>query len=127
MKPDGVFKMSYAINKIIFDYLQVSNNVILEGDVLQALSELLLQKPQYDWSSVKWHEGTLLLDNVINKKDQAEIAELEAVMDYIVSDTKKRPFKMKMPSRKHKTISIHSCNMQKDGIFLNSYQQCWVC
>ena len=78
---DGVFKMSYAINKIIF-----------EGDVLQALSELLLQKPQYDWSLVKWHEGTLLPDNVINKKDQGVITELEAVMEYIVSDTEKEAF-----------------------------------
>ena len=89
---DGVFKMSYAINKIIFDYLQVNNDVTLEGDVLQALSELLLQKPQYDWSLVKWHEGTPLLDNVINKKDQGVIVELAVVMDYIVSDTEKEAF-----------------------------------
>ena len=123
---DGVFKMSYAINKIIFDYLQVNNDVTLEGDVLQALSELLLQKPQYDWSSVKWHEGTLLPDNVINKKDQGVITELAAVMDYIVT-LKKRPFKMRTLSRKHKMILIHSWNMQKNGISLNSYQQCWVC
>ena len=67
---DGVFKMLYAINKIIFDYLQVNNDVRLEGDVRQALSELLLQKPQYDWSSVKWHEGTPLPDNVTNKKEK---------------------------------------------------------
>ena len=40
---DGIFQMSYAINKIIFDYLQVNNDVTLEGDVLQALSELLSQ------------------------------------------------------------------------------------
>ena len=40
---DGVFKMSYAINKIIFDYLQVNKDVKLEGEVLQALSELLTQ------------------------------------------------------------------------------------
>ena len=86
---DGVFKMSYAINKIIFDYLQVNNNVTLEGDVVQALCELLLQKPQYDWSSVKWHEGTPLQDNVINKKDQGVIVELAAIMDYIESDTEK--------------------------------------
>ena len=84
--------MLYTINKIIFDYLQVNNDVTLEGDVLQALFELLLQKPQYHWSSVKWHEGTLLLDNVINKKDQGVITELEAVMDYIVSDTEKEAF-----------------------------------
>ena len=89
---DGVFKMSYAINKIIFDYLQVNNDVMLERDVLQALSELLLQKPQYDWSSVKWHEGTPLPDNVINKKEKGVIVELEAVMDYIVSNTEKEAF-----------------------------------
>ena len=88
----GVFKMLYAINKIIFDYLQVNNDVTLEGDVLQALSELLLQKLQYNWSLVKWHEGTPLLDNVINKKDQRVIMELAAVMDYIVSDTEKEAF-----------------------------------
>ena len=45
---DGIFKMSYVINKIIFAYLQVNNDVTLEEDVLQALSELLLQKPQYN-------------------------------------------------------------------------------
>ena len=65
---------------------------MLEGDILQALSELLLQKPQYDWSSVKWHEGTPLPDNVINKKAQGVIVELEVVMDYIVSDTAKEAF-----------------------------------
>ena len=89
---DGVFKMSYAINKIIFDYLQINNNVTLEEDVLQALSELLLQKPQYDWSLVKWYEGTPLLDNVINKKNQGVITELAVVIDYIVSDTEKEAF-----------------------------------
>ena len=41
---------------------------------------------------VKWHEGTLLPDNVINKKDQGVIVELAAVMDYIVSDTEKEAF-----------------------------------
>ena len=64
----------------------------MEGDVLQALFELLLQKPLYNWSSVKWHERTPLPDNVINKKDQGVIVELKAVMDYIVSDTEKEAF-----------------------------------
>ena len=40
---------------------------MLEGDVLQTLSELLSQKPQYEWSSVNWHEGTPLPPNVINQ------------------------------------------------------------
>ena len=81
---DGVFTMSYAINKIIFDHLQVNKDVMLERNVLQALSELLMQKPQYDWSSVQWHESKKLPKNVINKQPMGVQAELEAVLDYIV-------------------------------------------
>ena len=67
-------------------------DVTLEGDVLQALSELLSQKPQYEWSSVKWHEGALLPTNVINQESEGVITDLQAVMDYIVSDTEKEAF-----------------------------------
>ena len=97
---DGIFQMSYAINKIIFDYLQVNNDVTLEGDVLQALSELLSQKPQYKWSSVKWHEGALLPTNVINQESEGVIADLQAVMDYIVIDTEKEAFQDENAFRK---------------------------
>ena len=97
---DGIFQMSYAINKIIFDYLQVNNDVTLEGDVLEALSELLSQKPQYKWSSVKWHEGTPLLTNVINQESEGVIVDLQAVMDYIVSDTGKEAFQDENAFRK---------------------------
>ena len=89
---DGIFQMSYAINKIIFDYLQVDKDVMLEGDVLQALSELLSQKPQYDWSQIKWYEGPPLPENVINKVKEGITVELEAVMDYIVENTEKEAF-----------------------------------
>ena len=97
---DGIFQMSYAINKIIFDYLQVNNDVMLEGDVLQALSELLSHKPQYEWSSVKWHEGTPLPNNVINQESKGVIADLQAVMDDIVSDTEKEAFQDENAFRK---------------------------
>ena len=97
---DGIFQMSYAINKIIFDYLQVNNDVTLEGDVLQALSELLSHKPQYEWSLVKWHEGTPLRNNVINQESKGVIADLQAMMDYIVSDTEKEAFQDKKAFRK---------------------------
>ena len=97
---DGIFQMSYAINKIIFNYLQVNNDVTLEGDVLQALSELLSQKPQYKWSSVKWHEDALLPTNVINQESEGVIADLQAVMDYIVSDTEKEAFQDENTFRK---------------------------
>ena len=97
---NGIFQMSYAINKIIFDYLQVNNDVTLEGDVLQAQSELLSQKPQYEWSSVKWHEGTSLPLNVINQESEGVIADLQAVVEYIVSDTEKEVFQDENAFRK---------------------------
>ena len=98
----------YAINKILFDYIQVNIDFTLEGDVLQALSELLLQKPQYDWSLVKWHEGTPLPDNVINKKEQGVITELEVVMDYIVSNTEKEAFQDENAFQKAQNNFIHA-------------------
>ena len=97
---DGIFQMSYAINKIIFDYLQVNNDVTLDGDVLQALSELFTHKPQYERSLVKWHEGTPLPNNVINQESEGVITDLQAVMDYIVSDREKEAFQDKITFRK---------------------------
>ena len=97
---DGIFQMSYVINKIIFNHLQVNNDVTLEGNVLQALSELLSQKPQYEWSLVKWHEGTPLPTNVINQESEGVIMDLQVVMDYIVSDTEKEAFQDENTFRK---------------------------
>ena len=122
---DGIFQMSYAINKIIFNYLQVNNDVMLEGDVLQALSELLSQKPQYKWSSVKWHEGTPLLPNVIIQESEGKIADLQAVMDYIVSDMEKEAFQDENCLLKNLNKNFqNSFNMLKHGRCWNLCQQC---
>ena len=82
---DGKFSMMYAINKIIFDYLQVNNGVQQKMEVLQALSE-------YDWSQITWHKSTELPRNVINRKPTSVVAELEAVVDYIIKDQQKVAF-----------------------------------
>ena len=47
-KADGHFKSYFAVNKIIFDYLQVERDVQLESTVVQALGTLLDVKPEYD-------------------------------------------------------------------------------
>ena len=64
------------------------------------LSELLSQKPQYEWSLVKWHEGAPLPTNVINQESEGVIADLQVVMDYIVSDTEKEAFQDENAFRK---------------------------
>ena len=45
---DGHLKMYFAVNKIIFDYLQVERDVQLNSTVVQALGRLLDVKPEYD-------------------------------------------------------------------------------
>ena len=45
---DGHFKSYFAVNKIIFDYLQVERDVQLDSTVVQALGRLLDVKPEYD-------------------------------------------------------------------------------
>ena len=52
---DGHFKSYFAINKIIFDYLQAEKDVQLDSTVVQALSRLLDVKPEYDWTPLNWY------------------------------------------------------------------------
>ena len=67
---DGRFKSYFAINKIIFDYLQAEKDVQLDSTVVQALSRLLDVKPEYDWTPLNWYVNPDLPDNVdlINKQ-----------------------------------------------------------
>ena len=43
-----IFKSYFAVNKIIFDYLQVERDVQLDSTVVQALGRLLDVNPEYD-------------------------------------------------------------------------------
>ena len=45
---DGHFKSYFAVNKIIFDYLQVARDVKLDSTVVQALGRLLDITPEYN-------------------------------------------------------------------------------
>ena len=59
---DGMFKTYFAVNKIIFDYLQAEWDVELDSEVVQALGSLLDVKPEYDWVTLRWHENPDLPD-----------------------------------------------------------------
>ena len=52
---DGHFKLYFAVNKIIFDYLQVERDVQLDSTVVQELGRLLDVKPEYDWTPLNWY------------------------------------------------------------------------
>ena len=54
LEADGHFKSYFAVNKIIFDYLQVERDVQLDSTVVQALGRLLDVKPEYDWTPINW-------------------------------------------------------------------------
>ena len=66
-KADEWFQSYFAINKIIFDYLQAEKNVQLDSTVVQALGRLLDVKLEYDWTPLNWYVNHDLPDNVINQ------------------------------------------------------------
>ena len=83
---DGRFKSYFAINKIIFDYLQAEKDVQLDSTVVKALSRLLDVKPEYDWTPLNWYVNPDLPDNVINKQPSSVIADLIGVMEHIITE-----------------------------------------
>ena len=83
---DGRFKSYFAINKIIFDYLQAEKDVQLDSTVVQALSRLLEVKPEYDWTPLNWYVNPDLSDNVINQQPSSVIADLMGVMEHVIAD-----------------------------------------
>ena len=82
---DGRFKTYFAINKIIFDYLQAEKDVQLDNAVVQALSRFLDVKPEYDWMPLNWYVNPDLPDNVINQQPSSVIADLMGVMEHIIT------------------------------------------
>ena len=53
----------FAVNKIIFHYLQVERDLQLDSTVVQALGRLLDVKPEYDWTPLNWYVNSDLPDN----------------------------------------------------------------
>ena len=80
------FKSYFAINKIIFDYLQAEKDMQLDSTVVQALSRLLDVKLEYDWMPLNWYVNPDLPDTVINKQPSSVIADLMGVMDHIITE-----------------------------------------
>ena len=96
---DGHFKSYFAINKIIFDYLQAEKDVQLDSTVVQALSRLLDVKPEYDWTPLNWYVNPDLPDNVINKQPSSVIADLMGVMEHIITEGEEEAYQSKIQYR----------------------------
>ena len=99
-KADGCFKSYFAINKIIFDYLQAEKDVQLDSTVVQALSRLLDVKPEYDWMPLNWYMNPDLPDNVINQQPSSVIADLMGVMEHIITDGEEEAYQSEIQYRK---------------------------
>ena len=80
---DGHFKLYFAVNKIIFDYLQVKRDLQLDSTVVQALGRLLDVKPEYDWTPLNWYVNP---DNVIKQQPSSVIADLIYVIEHIITE-----------------------------------------
>ena len=96
---DGCFKSYFAINKIIFDYLQAEKDVQLDSTVVQALSRLLDVKPEYDWTPLNWYVNPDLPDNVINKQPSSVIADLMGVMEHIITEGEEEAYQSEIQYR----------------------------
>ena len=96
---DGRFKLYFAINKIIFDYLQAEKDVQLDSTVVQALSRLLDVKPEYDWTPLNWYVNPDLPDNVINKQPSSVIADLMGVMEHIITEGEEEAYQSEIQYR----------------------------
>ena len=96
---DGRFKSYFAINKIIFDYLQAEKDVQLDSTVVQALSRLLDVKPEYDWMPLNWYVNPDLPDNVINQKPSSVIADLMGVMEHIITEGEEEAYQSEIQYR----------------------------
>ena len=94
---DGHFKSYFAINKIIFDYLQAEKDVQLDSTVVQALSRLLDVKPEYDWTPLNWYVNPDLTDNVINQQPSSVIADLMGVMEHIITEGEEEAYQKRNP------------------------------
>ena len=100
---DGKFNSYFAINKIIFDYLQAERDVQLDRSVVQALSRLLTVKPEYDWAPLNWYVNRDLPDNVINQQPMAVIADLMGVMEHIITDGQEQAYQSEIEFRNAQT------------------------
>ena len=83
---DCNFKSYFAINKIIFDYLQAERDVQLESMVVQALGRLLDVKPEYDWMPLNWYVNPDLPNSVINQQPSSVMSDLMGVMEHIITE-----------------------------------------
>ena len=100
---DGKFESYFAINKIIFNYLQAERDVQLDRSVVQALSRLLTVKPEYDWTPLNWYVNPDLPDNVINQQPTAVIADLMGVMEHIITEGQEQAYQSEVEYRNAQT------------------------
>ena len=95
----GHFKSYFAINKIIFDYLQAERDVQLDSTVVQALARLLDVKPEYDWMPLNWYVNPDLPNNVINQQPSSVIVDLMGVMEHIITEGEEEAYQSEIQYR----------------------------
>ena len=96
---DGHFKLYFAINKIIFDYLQAERDVQMDSTVVQALDRLLDVKLEYNWMPLNWYVNPDLPDNVINQQPSSVIADLMGVMEHIITEGEEEAYQSEIQYR----------------------------
>ena len=96
---DCHLKSYFAVNKIIFDYIQVERDVQLDSTVVQVLIRLLDVKLEYGWTPLNWCVNPDLPDNVINQQPSSVIADLMGVMEHIITEGEEEAYQSEIQYR----------------------------
>ena len=96
---DGHLKSYFAVNKIIFDNIQVERDVQLDSTVVQVLIRLLDVELKYGWTPLNWCVNPDLPDNVINQQPSSVIADLMGVMEHIITEGEEEAYQSEIQYR----------------------------
>ena len=83
---DGKFTTYYSINKIIFDHIQASFRMTIPYDTKMKLTQLLEQKPHYDWRDIHWYQDDDMPATVLDHSQSPVITNLMHILQYMIDD-----------------------------------------
>jgi hypothetical protein len=91
---DGRFQTYYVTNAIIFDLLRARYGMNLESNLIHEIKQLQQNIPIYSWGKIDWFKTEQSDDDrIFNQENEVIEADLENILDIIVSDTENEIYK----------------------------------
>ena len=84
---DGIFDSYFVFNKIIFDILKDSFDILPSLNVQKKLSTLLEYVPQYEFDPLSWFQYSDTRNTILDQENSEITTELLGVLQHVVQDT----------------------------------------